>query len=143
MLQNFDAPTGEISCARRPRSNTPLQALTTLNEPLFVECARALASELLHSDAASDDQRLKSGFRRCVSRDPREDELNLLRRFLVQQRERFTREGANPWPLVADDDKAKQRIAGELANGRTAADLAAWTAVARVMLNLDETITKE
>jgi Protein of unknown function (DUF1553) len=143
VLQNFDAPIGEIACARRARSNTPLQALTTLNEPLFVECARALAREILESTASTDDQRLRSGFKRCVSRDPRQDELKVLQQFLTQQRERFARDGANPWPLLADDETSKQKIAGELSAGKTAADLAAWTAVARVILNLDETITKE
>jgi hypothetical protein len=143
VLQNFDAPIGEIACVRRPRSNTPLQALTTLNEPLFVECARALARELLQAPASSDDARLKTGFKRCVSREPCDEELKVLQQFLSQQRERFASKGVDPWPLLADNDKAKQKLAGELMNGTTPADLAAWTAVARVMLNLDETITKE
>jgi hypothetical protein len=143
MLQNFDAPNGEFACARRARSNTPLQALTTLNEPLFVECARALAMKLLKDGGSSDAERLATAVKRCLSREPHAEELKLLQGFLDRQRQRFSRDGANPWPLLADDDKAKQRISAELSAGTTPSDLAAWTALARVVLNLDETITKE
>ena len=82
MLQTFDAPIGEIACARRSRSNTPLQALTTLNEPLFVECARALAVKLLTDGGATDSQRLAYAVRRCLSRDPKYDEQKVLSEFL-------------------------------------------------------------
>jgi hypothetical protein len=143
MLQTFDAPIGEIACARRSRSNTPLQALTTLNEPLFVECARALAVKLLANGGATDSQRLAYAVRRCLSRDPKYDEQKVLSDFLDHQKMRFKREGADPWPLLASNDKAKQKITAAIPAGATAGDLAAWTAVARVILNMDETITKE
>jgi hypothetical protein len=143
MLQNFDAPIGEVACARRARSNTPLQALTTLNEPLFVDCARALGQELVRQGGLSDEQRLTRGFKRCVARDPRSDELSVLQKFLQKQREKFAKEGGDVWQLVASDDAAKQKVAAELPKGTSERELAAWTAVARVMLNLDETITKE
>jgi hypothetical protein len=143
MLQTFDAPIGEIACARRSRSNTPLQALTTLNEPLFMECARALAVKLLTDGGATDSQRLAYAVRRCLSRDPKSDEQKVLSGFLDRQKERFHRDGVDPWPLLASDDKAKQKIAAAVPAGTTPGDLAAWTAVARVILNLDETITKE
>ncbi len=68
MLQTFDAPVGESSCVRRAVSNTPLQALTTLNEPLFVESARALAVKTLKEGGASDEQRMVFAMRRCVAR---------------------------------------------------------------------------
>jgi hypothetical protein len=143
MLQTFDAPIGEIACARRARSNTPLQALTTLNEPLFVECARALAVKLLIDGGATDGQRLAYAVRRCLSRDPKGDEQKVLSEFLDRQRQRFNHDGVDPWPLLATDDKAKQKIAAAIPAGVTPGELAAWTAVARVVLNLDETITKE
>jgi len=142
-FQNFDAPNGEIACARRARSNTPLQALTTLNEPLFLECARALAMKTLAEGGATDAERLAYAVERCVAREPEIDELTVLQEFLDQQRQRFTQEGVDPWPLLAEDEKAKQALAAKFASGNKAAEVAAWTALARVVLNLDETITKE
>ena len=143
MLQTFDAPTGEVGCARRSRSNTPLQALTTLNEPLFVECARALAEKLLADGGTTDGQRIAYAVRRCLSREPKADEQKVLADFLGKQRERFASAGADPWALLVSDDAAKQKVLAALPRGATPGDLAAWTAVARVILNLDETITKE
>jgi hypothetical protein len=143
MLQTFDAPTGEVACARRARSNTPLQALTTLNEPIFVECARALALKMLQDGGASVAQRLTYAMRRCVSRNPNEQEQKTLEGFLGRQEQRFHRPGADPWSLLASNQQAKKKLSSEIPAGFTAADLAAWTAVARVILNLDETITKE
>lgn len=142
-LQNFDAPIGEIACARRPRSNTPLQALTTLNEPLFLESARALATKLVADGGASDAERITYAVRRCLSREPKVDEMSVLQDFIVRQKQRFNREGVDPWLLLADDDKSKEKLSANLPAGATPADLAAWTALARVVLNLDETITKE
>jgi hypothetical protein len=143
VLQNFDAPNGEFSCARRARSNTPLQALTTLNEPLFVECARALAINTVTEDDKSDTGRLEQVVLSCLSREPQDEELHLLQEFLAKQRQRFTSGGADPWPLIAADDKDKETVAARLSNGTSPAELAAWTALARVVINLDETITKE
>ncbi len=70
MLETFDAPNGDMCCVRRVRSNTPLQALTTLNEPIFLEAARALAAHTLADGGKTDDQRLDFAFRRVVARDP-------------------------------------------------------------------------
>jgi hypothetical protein len=143
VLQVFDAPIGEVACARRARSNTPLQALATLNEPLFVECARALAVKLLTDGGTTDVQRIAYAVRRCLSRNPKDDEQKVLTEFLGRQKQHFRNGGADPWPLLAADDRGKQKVSAELPAGTTPNDLAAWTAVARVILNLDETITKE
>ena len=143
VLQNFDAPNGEIACARRDRSNTPLQALTTLNETLFMECARALAMKTLREGGPSDADRLAYAMRRCVSRNPKSEETGKLLKFLDRQRKRFDGGGLDPWSLLADNEAGKAKLAAKLPQGATPADLAAWTAVARVMLNLDETISKE
>jgi hypothetical protein len=138
-LETFDAPRGDVACVRRVRSNTPLQALTTLNEPLYLECARALARRC-HDEGGDDDQaRLRYAFRRCLSREPRAEELSTLEVFLKAQRQRFHGGVADPRPLIATSDETPSG-AGDRAE---AAELAAWTATARVVLNLDETITKE
>lgn len=139
MLQTFDAPNGDASCVRRTRSNTPLQALTTLNEPLFVECAQALAERTLHDGGASDADRLTYAFRRCVARPPSDIEQSTLLSLFEQQKKRFEEGGLDPWLFAARDPKTPPA----LPEGATPADAAAWTAVCRVILNLDETITKE
>src|SRR5207253_10569682 len=69
MLQNFDAPNADSACVRRVRSNTPLQALTTLNEPIFLESARSLALKTIE-EKATDEERLTFAFRRCLTRKP-------------------------------------------------------------------------
>ncbi|HEX4415595.1 MAG TPA: PSD1 and planctomycete cytochrome C domain-containing protein [Lacipirellulaceae bacterium] len=143
MLQNFDAPVGEVACARRARSNTPLQALTTLNEPIFVECARALTLTVLRNAAPTDEDRIDAAMKRCVSREPHGQELRVLEDFLNQERQRFTSSGEDPWPLLADGEQGKQKLAMKMPNGVSPGELASWTAVARVILNLDETITNE
>lgn len=137
-LQAFDAPSGEIAVVRRSRSNSPLQALTTLNEPLFVESARALARRTVQT-CDSDEERLVFAFRCCVARHPDEEESALLLRLLATQRERFAEGGLDPKQILTE--KTDEQT--DVPEGTTAAELAAWTVVSRVLLNLDETITKE
>ncbi len=139
MLQAFDAPTGDISCVRRTRSNSPLQALTTLNETLFVEAARALALKVVREGGVTDRKRMTYAFRRVLSRKPTEQELMELSGLFNRQKERLLAGELNAWNLATNDpDKAFA-----LPKGVKMEELAAWTAVARVLLNLDETITKE
>jgi hypothetical protein len=139
MLQTFDAPNGDVSCVRRVRSNTPLQALMTLNEPVFLDCARALARRTLADGGATDAERLVYAFRRCVARKPTPNEEAQLLQLLRQQRDHFAQPNAKPWELAANDPAHPP----SLPKGVTPAQAAAWTAVTRVLLNLDETITKE
>jgi len=138
MLQNFDTPNGDFSCVRRQRSDTPLQALTTLNEVIFTECARALAQRTLSEAPADDPQRIVHAFRLCVSRPPSEVECQTLLDLLGKQRERI----AEGWLNVREIATGENALPGKLPPGATPADLAAYTVVARVILNLDETITK-
>ncbi|MCI0422511.1 MAG: PSD1 and planctomycete cytochrome C domain-containing protein [Acidobacteria bacterium] len=139
MLQNFDAPNGDSSCVRRVRSNTPLQALTTLNEPLFLDSARALALQTIKEGGKKDAQRLVYAFRRCLGRKPTEAEATELLALLNKQTQRFESGQSKPWDLAA----ANPDQAPTLPKKATPAQLAAWTAISRVLLNLDETITKE
>ena len=139
MLQAFDAPNGDFSCVRRSRSNTPLQALTTLNEPLFLEAAQALVLKTLREGGASDNERLTYAFRRCLTRLPDQGEREELLNLLARQEGRLAEGWVNPWDIAGFDQKLRSNLPGDA----TPVQLAAWTTVARVLLNLDETITKE
>jgi mono/diheme cytochrome c family protein len=138
-LQAFDAPNGDFSCVRRARSNTPMQALTTLNETVFLEAARALALKTAREGGATDASRLEFAFRRVLARKPAARESAELIGLLNRQRERFAAGELNPWNLATSDPE-KPFV---LPKGVRMDDLAAWTSVARVLLNLDESITKE
>jgi len=117
-LSTFDVPNGETSCVRRARSNTPLQALMTLNETVSMEAAAALANRMQKEGGEGDDGRLAYGFELCTARIPSVHEMETLRNLLQRQR---TRQSSAETPNAADP----------------------FTVVARVLLNLDETITKE
>ena len=138
-LQNFDTPNADFSCVRRQRSNTPLQALTTLNEIVFVECAQHLALEMARSGGATDDERIDYAFRRCVSRRPTDEERAALKSLMEKQEQRFAEGWASPWQVATGKESPPE----ELPSGVTPVKLAGYTVVARVVLNLDETITKE
>jgi hypothetical protein len=139
VLQTFDAPNGDFSCVRRVRSNTPLQALVGLNEPVFVECAQALAAKTLSDGGDCDEKRMDYAFRRCLSRQPTAEEKAELLAFYGKQKERAAEGWLNPWQIAGGEGAAKPTVP----KGATPVELAAWTAVSRVLLNLDETITKE
>jgi hypothetical protein len=139
MLQNFDAPNGDVSCVRRGRSNTPLQALTTLNEPLFIESAQALALRTLREGGPTDAERLTYAFRRCVSRRPTQGEAAELLKLFNKQKARLREGWLSPWDLAGLDVTHPPKLPA----GTNPVEIAAWTAVSRVILNLDETITKE
>jgi len=139
MLETFDAPNGDAACVRRARSNTPLQALTTLNEPLFVDAARALAVRTLVEGGSTDERRISYAFRRCLARWPTGEELAEILSLLRNEEKYFASDKQNPLELAAGDAVHPP----ELLKGVTAPQLAAWTVVSRVLLNLDETITKE
>ncbi len=138
VLQTFDAPNGDSSCVRRSRSNTPLQALATLNEPEFLDCARALAVRTLREAGPTDADRLTHAFRLCLARTPTADESASLQALLTREIDRF--KTRDPGPLAALESLAGRSI---LPSGETPARLAPWTVVSRVLLNLDETISKE
>ncbi len=134
-LATFDAPNREVCTDRRERTNTPLQALVLLNDPGFVEAARGLAQRIVASGHGSPAERIAFAFKLCTARGPRAEEAQVLLEVYEEQRARFERE-----PEAA----AKLLKVGESPAPETMdpTELAAWTAVANVLLNLDETITK-
>jgi hypothetical protein len=138
-LTVFDAPIGEASCVQRARTNTPLQALTGLNETIFVECARALGKRAILEGGKTDAERLAFAFRLCASRAPTGDELAILADLLEKHRGRFE---ANETAAIEVATGAKE-AKGEAPEGLTYSNWAAYVLVARVILNLDETVTKE
>ena len=139
VLQTFDVPNADQSCVRRLRSNSPLQALASLNEPMFVECARALARKALEEGGQSDEQRITYAFRRTLARLPKPPEIKELMSLLDKERRRFAEGWLNPNELTTGNAQP----AADLPPGITPTQWAAYTVVSRVLLNLDETITKE
>ncbi len=135
MLQ-LDAPTRETCTLRRQRTNTPLQALALLNDTQFVEAARVLAQRVLSSTPASDRAGITLAFRRAVAREPSDAETQSLLRLLSAERLRFQTEIAAADALLAVGEHA---IPSEL----NRPELAAWTVLANVLLNLDETLSRE
>ncbi len=138
VMSVFDAPNADIACARRPRSNTPLAALTSLNEPVFVEAAQALALRILREGGATDAERADYAYRLCTARPIRDNERATLATLLSDTRQRLAEGWLNPRE-IATGEAAKLPA---LPPGATPQDAAAWTIVARVLLNLDETLTK-
>jgi hypothetical protein len=151
MALTFDLKTRDVCTARRSRTNTPLQALNTLNDPLFVECAGELARQMVQiserariRDSAPiktpkeldpwDDRGLAFGFRACTSRSPRTPDLDSLRRLLRLGRIRFSKDGAAATELL--------RAARLTSKAERAAENAAYLVVANAILNLDETVTR-
>ena len=132
-LAAFDAPNATSSCTRRARSNTPLQALTLANDRAFVEIAKGLARRVIAEGAASDEQRVRRAFRICLAREPNDFELDRLTEFLNRQRESFEQ----------DEKDAEAAAPDGLPTEFSVAEAASWTALARVLLNLDEVITRE
>jgi hypothetical protein len=138
-LTVFDVPIGEASCVQRTRTNTPLAALTGLNETIFVECARALGKRAVLEGGKTDAERLTFAFRLCVSRKPTADELTVLSGLLEKHKVRFAKAPATATEVATGEKQPKTAPPA----GLTYPDWAAYTLVARVILNLDETVTKE
>jgi len=135
-LTTFDAPDREKCVARRPLTNTPLQALVLMNDPTYLEAARALAQRAIREAGKDADSRLTYAYRLAIARRPAKAELTVLRALLNQQLLKYR----------SDNDAARKLISvGESpVDPKTdQQELAAWTIVMSTILNLDETITKE
>jgi len=133
MLTTFDAPKFNQTCTRRPRSNTPLQSLTVANSDAMFEMTQALAHRVLRRVVGDDRQRLETMFRICFTRSPQAAEAAALLAYFAGQRSHF-----------AEQPKDARAVAGgDLPKSIAAEDAAAWVATARVLINLDEFITRE
>lgn len=132
MMPTFDAPDANRSCSRRSRSNTPLQALTLANDRAFFEMAQALGLRILREGSAADEGRVEHGYRICFSRSPNEAETHALLEYVASQRDVF-----------AKDATAAQAVTAGMEIVDSKSETAAWVSFARVLMNLDEFITRE
>lgn len=139
MMASFDAPTAEQSCVRRARSNTPLQALTTLNEPTLNNAARWLGWRALLLGGSQDAQRMNYVFRHVLSRSPEPRETDALLALLAAARSEFELRPKEASLFAYADPKNP----APLPPNATTAQVAAWASVARAVFNLDEAMTKE
>ncbi|MDA7915963.1 DUF1553 domain-containing protein [Verrucomicrobia bacterium] len=132
----FDAPTREKCVVKRPRTNTPLQALVTLNDEQFVEASRRLAERIIEEGGNSFDSRLEYAFRLCTARSVSEQELNVCREVFTSQLKSFENDvDAVRSYLSIGDSKTRPEM-------QSSAELAAWTVLANMILNLDEVLTR-
>jgi hypothetical protein len=134
-LQAFDAPSREECTIERVNSNTPLQALALLNDPTYVEAARGLAEEIIRHAGPKAEDRINWAFMQTLDRQPSPAEAELMRKLYTQESEHYAKDAADARELlgVGEHPAPKDWNAGELA---------AWTSVARTVLNLHETITR-
>jgi uncharacterized protein DUF1553/uncharacterized protein DUF1549/concanavalin A-like lectin/glucanase superfamily protein/cytochrome c len=135
-LATFDAPDREKCTARRALTNTPLQALALLNDPAYVEAARALAQRTLTEARPDDKLRIARAFRLATAREPAGREVRVLRELLQRQRAAFARDGKAALALVSVGESPRDKRVDP-------SELAAWTMVTSAILNLDETITRQ
>jgi hypothetical protein len=133
MLTTFDSPDANVCVVRRERSNTPLQALTLLNDAVFVEAAQALAQRVLEEKHATDAKRITRAFRLSLGRAPAQAESDRLTKLLGTFR-----------ALAAKEPEEAAKLLGpHKPEGVPAPEAAAWVALARTLLNLDEFVTRE
>jgi hypothetical protein len=133
-MATFDAPNREVCTVRRNSTNTPLQSLVTLNDPVYIEAAQALARVALSHNGELTDQ-LCLAFRRCVARHPRTEELAALDELFHDARKQLATQEADAMKLATEP-------LGALPEGMDPLDAAAMTVVGNVLLNLDEMFLK-
>lgn len=131
-LVNFDAPDSNVSASQRRRSNSPLQALNLLNDPVFFEAAQTLAVRVLQDSAPGWNERLDTAFQLCLSRKPSRSERDRLASYYEEQKK-----------LNEKDAEALKQLTPNPVPGVQPAEVAAWTGLSRVLMNLDEFITRE
>ena len=133
-MATFDAPSREACTIRRIRTNTPLQALVTLNDPVYVEAAQALARKTA-AFGKTTDERAAFAFRTCTSRPPTDKEKERLVKLFEEAKAEFGKDAKKAEAMATDP-------IGPLPPGADAVELAAWSAVCNVLLNLDEMLMR-
>ncbi|MGI9241361.1 MAG: DUF1553 domain-containing protein, partial [Verrucomicrobiales bacterium] len=131
----FDVPTREMCSVQRPRTNTPLQALVTLNDPQFVEAARALAQRLIKEGGDTPASRIDLAFRLVTSRHPSQREIEILTGALAEQQEKFSSAPAEAEKFLQVGESARDESIELIEH-------ASWTVLAQMILNLDESLTR-
>jgi hypothetical protein len=131
-LTTFDFPEANTTCTRRVRSNTPLQSLVIANDVTFLECARAMAQRALDWPDADDVSRANTLFRTCFARQPNGAEQQRLLAALTEMRDAYR-----------SDLAAARQLTGCVQSDADVVERAAWTMVCRILMNLDEFITRE
>ena len=134
MLQSFDVADANSTCARREKSNTPIQALTMLNDPVFFEAAQALGRRVVVECAGDSSDRIRFAFRLCLGREPDSDEVQTLLQLHARHMRFFANDASEMIAALGE---------GDAPTDADPADLAAWIGVARTLLNVDEFITRE
>jgi hypothetical protein len=131
----FDAPSRETCAIKRVRSNTPVQAFVTLNDPVYVEAAQALARRILREGCSNPEDRARFVLRLCLVRTPEPEQVAKLLELYQSELEHYSQTPAEAMKLATDP-------LGPLPSGMQADELAAWTVIANVVLNLDGVLTK-
>ena len=131
----FDAPSREESCVQRPRSNTPLQALVLLNDPTYVEAAQVFAEQVVRSGGKTVEERIRFAFQNTLNRDPAPREVEILSQVAKKHLAEFAEDKA----AASEAIKTGNRVPS---NDLDPVELAAWTSVTRILLNLNESITR-
>jgi len=134
-LAAFDAPSREICAIKRPRTNTPLQSFVTLNDPVYVEAAQALARRIVREGGEDAASRARYGLELCLCRSARPEQIEPIVMLYTSEHERYRQDRAGALALATEP-------LGPLPASIEPAEAAAWTAVANVLLNLDGVLTK-
>jgi hypothetical protein len=134
-MTTFDAPSREICSVKRVRTNTPLQAFVTLNDPVYVEAAQALARRIMKEGGTTLEERVRYGLKLCLSRPATEAQVKPLLELFQNEWERFRNDATAAKAMATEP-------LGPLPQGLDTAEAAAWSVIANVLLNLDGVLTK-
>jgi hypothetical protein len=134
-MTTFDAPSREVCVVRRIRTNTPLQAFVTLNDPVYIEAAQALARRIVQEGGAGAEERARYGLRLALARPPSDEQVKKVVELYESEREHYRKDAKAAMAMATDP-------LGPLPAGMQADELAAWTVIANVLLNLDGVLTK-